>query len=287
MSTGPAAVGDHESALIRRVRRLPVADALVDWGPVRHAGSAGRLGSLVRETPRFAAADLLGLRGVRRYHLREGGRPILLRHGTVDVWTFVEVFARRLYDPPAAVEAALRRAEAPLVVDMGANIGMFGLDALTRHPGARVVAYEPDAESAAIHRRLVDLNAAAERWSLVEACAGPRDGAVRFLPGQETGSHIVDAPVPGSLDVPMVDVLPLLAEADLVKMDIEGGEWAIMADPRFGAASSVVLEYHREGCPGDDPARTAQEILRSHGFDVTPVFQDPAGIGMLWATRAA
>lgn len=277
----------HESPLIRRARRLPVAGALVDWGPVRHAGSAGRLGMLVRETLRFAAADLLGLRGVRRYHLREGGRPILLRHGTVDVWTLVEVFARRLYDPPAAVEAALRRAAAPLVVDMGANIGMFGLDVLTQHPGARIVAYEPDGENAAIHRRLVDLNAAEGQWTLVEACAGPRDGAVTFLPGQETGSHIVEGPMPGSIDVPMVDVLPLLAEADLVKMDIEGGEWAIMADVRFGAASSVVLEYHPEGCPSDDPARSAQEILRSHGFDVTPVFRDPAGIGMLWATRAA
>jgi len=277
----------QESPLIRRARRLPVAKALVDWGPVRHAGSAARLGTLVRETARFAAADLLGLPGVRRYHLRQGGRPVLLRHGSVDVWTFVEIFARRLYEPPAAVADALRRAEAPLVVDMGANIGMFGLDVLSRHPRARVVAYEPDRGNVEIHRRLVGLNTAGERWSLVEGCAGPRDGTVRFLPGQETGSHIVEDRVPGSVDVPMVDVLPLLAGADLVKMDIEGGEWAIMADPRFGAVRSAVLEYHPNGCPSDDPARSAHEILSSHGFDVAPVIHDASGIGMLWATRAA
>ena len=276
----------HESPLIQHARRLPAGDALMDWGPVRHAGSAARLGTLVRESTRFAAADLLGLHGLRRYHLRSGGRPVLLRHGTVDLWTFVEIFARRLYEPPAVVAEALRRAESPLVVDMGANIGMFGLDVLTRHPGARIMAYEPDAENAAIHRRLVGLNAAGERWSLVEACAGARDGTVSFLPGQETGSHIVEGRVPGSVELPIVDVLPLLADADLVKMDIEGGEWAIMADPRFAAARSVVLEYHPQGCPSDDPARTAHELLRAQGFDVTPVFHDPAGIGMLWATRA-
>ena len=66
----------HESPLIQHARRLPAGDALMDWGPVRHVGSAARLGTLVRESTRFAAADLLGLHGLRRYHLRSGGRPV-------------------------------------------------------------------------------------------------------------------------------------------------------------------------------------------------------------------
>jgi len=269
------------------MRRLPLVAGLPDWGPVQHAGSAARLGSFVKETPRFAAADLLGLRGVRRYHLRDGGRPILLRHGTIDVWTFLEVFVRRLYEPPPAVAASLAETDEPLVLDLGANIGMFGVDVLTRRPGARVVAFEPDAHNAAIHRRLLTLDDAGGRWTLVEACAGAQDGAIRFLPGQETGSHIVGEDVAGSIELPMVDVLDQVAAADLVKMDIEGGEWPILADPRFGDARAVVLEYHRQGCPGDDPRELAWELLRSHGFDVIPVFDDPAGIGMVWATRSA
>jgi FkbM family methyltransferase len=292
MSTSDAAVESveadvtsrEESALVRCARRIPVGAAVVDWEPVQHVASARRLGALVHESVRFAAADLLGLPGVRRYHMRRGGRPILLRHGTIDVWTFNEMFVRRVYEPPGAVAADLERADAPHVVDLGANIGMFGLDMLTRYPRARITAYEPDAANAAVHRRLVELNATPE-WRLVEACAGAENGTVTFLTGQETASRIVQDRVPGSVEVPMVDVMPLLAEADLVKMDIEGGEWPLLLDPRFAEVRSVILEYHPHGCPGDDPAASAREILRSHGFDISTVFHDPGGIGMLWATR--
>jgi FkbM family methyltransferase len=274
-----------ESPLIARARRLGPLDALVGWGPVRHAGSAARLSTFVRERARFVAADLLRLPGVRRYHLRDGGRPVLLRHGTIDVWVFVEMFVRRLYEPPPAVAAALERAGEPLVLDLGANVGMFGLNTLTRHPGARVIAYEPEPRNAAQHRRLVELNGVGDRWRLVEACAGARDGSVRFMAGQEAGSHIVDGDPAGSIEVPMVDVLDEIAGADLVKMDIEGGEWGILADPRIAAARALVLEYHPQGCPREDAAAFATELLVGHGFDVTPIFHDADGIGMLWATR--
>lgn len=278
-------VGRDRYALVRRAREVAALAALLDWQPVRHVGSVSRLGALLQEPVRFAAADLAGLAGVRRYHLRSSGRPVLMRHGTVDTWTFSEIFALRLYEPPPAVEAELRALSAPLVLDIGANIGMFGLDLLSRHPGARIIAYEPDAENAAIHRRLVEINAAGDDWQLLEACAGPRDDVVVFLPGQETGSRVVGSRAPGSVDVPMIDVMPLFARADLVKIDIEGGEWELLGDPRFAAARNVVMEYHPDGCPGDDPAATAHELLRGHGFTITPVLEQPDGVGMLWATR--
>jgi FkbM family methyltransferase len=281
----PDAAPHGDSKLVRRVRRVPVARTALEWRPVQHAASARRLGALVRESARFALADLTGVTGLRRYHLRRGGRPVLLRHGTIDIWTFNEIFLRRLYDPPSAVAAALARADPPRVVDLGANIGMFGVDLLSRYPRACVTAYEPDPANAAIHRRLIALNAAEERWQLVQACAGSEDGTVTFLSGRETASRIVEDDVAGTVDVPMEDVLPQLAAAELVKMDIEGAEWSLLRDPRLAQVRALVLEYHPHGCPGDDPAETAEQILRSHGFDITPVFHDPSGIGMLWATK--
>src|SRR5829696_10504297 len=107
-----------ESPLLARARGLGPLDAVAGWGPVRHAGSAARLATFVRERARFAAAELLGLPGVRRYHLRDGGRPVLLRHGTIDLWVLVEMFIRCLYEPPPAVAAALERAAAPRVLDL-------------------------------------------------------------------------------------------------------------------------------------------------------------------------
>jgi FkbM family methyltransferase len=279
-----AAPRSAESPLVARARQFGPLDQLAGWGPVRRAGSAARLSTFVSERARFAAADVLSLPGVRRYHLLDGGRPVLLRHGTIDLWVFYEVFVGRLYEPPAVVAAALERADEPLVLDLGANIGMFGLHALSRHPRARVIAYEPEPGNAAIHRRLVELNGDDGRWRLVEAAAGPRDGSVRFMAGEGPGSHIVDGEAAGSIEVPMVDVLGEIAEADLVKMDIEGGEWGILCDPRIAQAKAIVLEYHLQGCPRADPAAFATELLTGHGFDVTPIFHED-GIGMLWATR--
>lgn len=270
------------SSLLQRASRLP----LLRWQPVRHAGSARKLGVLLRETARFAGADLLGLGGVRRYHLRHAGIPVLLRHGTVDIWTFAELFDLRLYEPPAVVERQLRAAAEPLVVDLGANIGLFGVDILARFPTARVVGYEPEAENAGIHRRLIEITGN-DRWTLVEACAGPEAGTVSFLPGQETGSRVLEDAGAGSVEVPMLDVMPLLGEADLVKMDIEGGEWPILADERFSAVKAAVIEYHPHACPGDDPRRTAHALLEGHGFDVTELFYEPdSRVGMVWATRS-
>ena len=266
--------------------RLPFARGLLDWEPIRHAGSAAKLGALVRESPRFAAAELAGASGVRRYHLRNGGRPVLLRHGTEDVWTFAEIFSLRMYEPPPAVGERLRAAAEPLVVDLGANIGLFGVDALTRHPNARLVSFEPDAENAAIHARLVEINDAAGRWVLVQAAAGTHDGVVSFLAGRENESRVAEPGSPGTVDVLMNDVMPWLGDAELVKLDIEGGEWPILADERFGAVRAVVLEYHPHGCPTDDPQRAAHDLLRGHGLTVMPLFHEPrTGVGMAWGVR--
>jgi FkbM family methyltransferase len=286
---GSISRADHgpDAGFAGRLRRVPGLDRLIDAQPARRVASAIALGRLVRETPAFVANELRAARGLRRYTLRTGGRSVLLRHGTIDVWTFNELFYLRLYEPPPAVAAMLRGVREPVVLDLGANIGLFGLDAQQRYPGAVITAYEPDAESAAIHRQLIERNEAGDRWRLIEACAGPRDGTVTFLPGQETESRIVDEPVPGSVTLPMQDVLRAFAGVDLVKLDIEGGEWSLLADPRFAAARAVVLEYHPPGCPEPDTHATARRLLEQHGYDVIPLFEHPGGVGMVWALRGA
>ena len=50
----------------------------------------------------------------------------------------------------------------------------------------------------------------------------------------------------------MVDVFATLeGHVALLKIDIEGAEWAILEDPRLAAldAEAIVLEWHAMGCP--------------------------------------
>jgi FkbM family methyltransferase len=274
-----------QGALSARLRRVPGLNRVIQAHALRHLASAVALGRLVRETPRFIGNELRGAGGVRSYTLSRSGHQALLRHGTVDVWTFNELFLLELYKPPPPVAAMLARVREPVVLDLGANIGLFGLDAQQRYPGAHITAYEPDAVSARIHREVIARNDAHASWRLVEACAGPRAGSVTFLPGQETESRIIDTPTPESVTLPMVDVLPAFADADLVKLDIEGGEWALLADRRFASARAVVLEYHPPGCPEPDTHSAARRLLEGHGLKVLPLFEHPGGVGMAWGYR--
>ena len=265
---------------IERLRRLGAHPRLVP--AVALALRAGQ----VRGSARFAARELLRrARGAGSvYRLRRGGRFVIVRHGTGDVVTLGEIFHRPDYEPPPEVAAAL--GTPARILDLGANVGMFGLWALTRWPAATVRGYEPDAGNAAIHARAIAANALGRRWALVEAAAGAHEGTVRFASGQAALSHVV-ADGEGDTEVPLRDVLAEVAEADLVKLDVEGGEWAILGDPRFAAAPprAVVLEYHPRGCPGADPRAEVLRLLGSAGLRTHELWARDDGHGMVWGWR--
>jgi FkbM family methyltransferase len=229
-------------------------------------------------------------RGVFAYTTRCDGVRVAIRHGTGDVVTLGEIFHDRQYAPPPELAGVLD--DVRNILDLGANIGLFGAFAARRWPDAGIVAFEPDAANATVHEKTIALNGLGHRWKLIRAAAGARDGHAAFRAGHAALSHLVDerADDPSdeaSSEVRIEDVLPRVADADLVKMDIEGGEWAILRDPRFRTdrPRAVVLEYHPRFCPEDDPHVAASSALAVAGFGVHPLWGRPDGHGMLWAWR--
>lgn len=270
------------SALLRVVRRLatvPIVRRLTGVAPLLRLSYALRA-SLVRERGRFVRNELRSGPVTATYRLRESGLVVAVRHHSGDVMVLDEIFSQCEYEPPPGVDLrVVHRA-----VDLGANIGLFGAWLLGRCPGAQVVAYEADPANAAVHRRAIEANALEDQWRLVEAFAGVREGTTSFTTGLHAVSHEGD----GS-EVPVVDVLPELANADLVKIDIEGAEWPILTDARFGElqARIVVLEYHREGSPDSDPSEAAERALTAAGYDVRHTGRKPAfGAGLVWGVRS-
>jgi FkbM family methyltransferase len=245
---------------------------------------------LVRETTRFFAGELLRPPGVRIYRVRRSGVRVAVRHRGSDAATLAEVFRNGWYEPPAG--AAQRLAQARSILDLGANVGMFGAFAVARWPDAEVVGYEPDPDNATAHERAIAANGLGNRWRLVRAAAGAHDGEVRFAAGHGASSHLADVPGAGAaaetIAVAMQDVLDQMTGADLVKIDIEGGEWELLRDPRFTATPPValVLEYHPAACRSDDPRGAALEALHAAGMRTQPLWHDAAtGVGMAWAWR--
>ena len=222
------------------------------------------------------------------YTLRAGGRRVTIRHGTPDVYLLHEALGREAYIPPRAAADALLAVGRPLrVVDLGANIGLFEIALAPHAPVARVVAYEPDPDNLELLRRNVAGGGGAA-WRIVEACAAGTDGQVPFLAGRFAESRVPEAGAEGpTVTVAARDVFPDLAEADLVKIDIEGGEWEILGDPRLAAtpARALVLEYHRWRCPTREPREAALSALRDAGYATGAPREEAPGFGVVWAWR--
>ena len=242
----------------------------------------------VREWPALVRRELRGRERVSAYRLRGSGLTFHVRHGTDDLAGIQEVFAQRNYLPPDPAMAILRRRAADgslSVVDLGGNLGLFALQAFELFPDARVVSFEPDPGNARLLETTIEANAREESWTLVRACAGVAEREVTFLPGRHLESMRVEEPSAQTVTLPELDVFPYLEGCDWLKIDIEGGEWAIFADPRFAQLRIpvIALEYHAHLCPSDEPRELLGDLLTGAGYTVADFEERTPGIGETWA----
>ncbi len=145
------------------------------------------------------------------------------------------------------------------VLELGANVGYYTVQGALAAPGARYVAVEPHPETAEILRRNLVLNVLGS-VQVVEAAAVGRPGPALVelaLPDNEryvapTGAFLIDLregisdrPARRTVTVPTVDVRTLVADADLIKLDIEGMEADVLEpvlDDVIGRRVQVLVE---------------------------------------------
>jgi FkbM family methyltransferase len=257
----------------------------------------------VTPSARFALNEIFLRRGVRRYRLRRSNRTVFVRHPVFDAWVIHEVINSRVYLPPPPVAHVLEHVGSPRIVDLGAHIGTATLLMLEQFPTAHILAVEPQPDTAQLLRRMVEANGLGGQCEVLEAAAGVADGTAA-MEGFSLLAHFVRAETEeavdllpplrkydvgraGATDVAVVDVLPLLDGADVVKLDIEGAEWPILQDPRFAALgiSSLVLEYHPQGAPDADTLAAVRRVLGDAGFTVGDPVEEHGSVGVVWAWR--
>jgi FkbM family methyltransferase len=270
---------------LRRVAAKPVLAHALRWPPLERIVATILRSTTVRRSALFAARELAGRRGLDAYQLQGSGRTVFLRHGTPDIVTLDEVFYRRDYEFPAAVAAVLHHLDRqPVALDLGANVGFFGVFFLERFGRARVIAIEADEGNVEVLRRCAEVNGGSRQWEIVAAAADTSQGTTRFVSGEYSLSRIADE----GEAIPAIDVFPYFDQADLVKIDIEGAEWPILADPRLAdtPVSAIVIEYHPYRSPESDPRALAARALEAAGFEVLPLHHYEHGHGMLWGLRS-
>ncbi|WP_426750228.1 FkbM family methyltransferase [Myxococcus sp. Y35] len=213
--------------------------------------------------------------------LRSGERLSLRPPPAEDLATAYEVFVAEVYRPPFPLPAApIQR-----IVDVGANCGHSLLFWARHYPRAQVVAFEPHPVHLAMLEHNLALNGLTSRVLVHRAAAGVGSGHIALLDA-ESRSSIVDADGGRALSVPLVDFFDTVGTGpiDLLKMDIEGGEYALLGDPRFARLRirTLVMEWHCTQARPDGKTWT-ERTLESLGYDVTPGLWSGDVNGLLWA----
>ncbi len=236
----------------------------------------------------FALRELNGGHRAHVYRVRESGLRVLIVHGTPDAHALDQAFYQQAHEPPPGALAALQSIGHPLrALDLGANVGLWGLWLHGRFPVAHILALEPDPENVERHRRQIELNGLGEAWQVLAAAAVTSDAPVAFTIGRATNGRVTDAEDAGAVSVAGRDTFALLKDIDLLKIDIEGGEWPILSDPRSKelAVPVVMLEYHAHGAPSSDPASDARVALERAGYATETMAETAEGFGVVWGCK--
>lgn len=248
-----------------------------------------RFAPLVRQRMRFFVAELTGRKLLRTYTPRGSRYAVEIRHASGDLFILEELFGTRVYEPPPQVVRILDDIAAPRILDLGGHVGLFGAFALERWPAATLVSYEPDPGNLVLLDRTRRRNGLQARWGLEAACAGSSAGAVVFAAIGDSVSHVAGEGEQGVV-VRRHDVVPEVLAADVVKIDIEGAEWAILEDSRLaqGGPCAIVLEYHAQAGAMDVQSARARATrrLESMGYAVDDIGLPSPRAGMLWAWRS-
>ncbi|OGA55747.1 MAG: hypothetical protein A3G81_19490 [Betaproteobacteria bacterium RIFCSPLOWO2_12_FULL_65_14] len=198
----------------------------------------------------------------------------------------------RVYEPEVSRELAraLRLRESPLLLDVGANIGLVCLNVLVDVPDAKVVAFEPGAHQAELLQRTINANRLADRVTLVRGALSNRTGTATFAVHRSrhaSGDGFLDTRRAGHTTATEVEISTLDAwwrasgqpHVAAIKIDTEGAElWVLEGGEALLEACrpAVVFELHPHNLRVYPyKARDVVRFFIGRGYGVTTIQGEP------------
>lgn len=160
-------------------------------------------------------------------------------------------------DEYTIIESILKDKEQPCVLDVGANIGLFGIKVLSVKPNARILSVEASPKTYTTLKANVEQNTG-RNWRAINAAAWKNDEDIFFSEDNDSMSHHVSND--GKIKVRGVDLHTLINDPffknqhiDMMKVDIEGAEEAFIcsADSLLKNVESLIIELHPNYCDVD------------------------------------
>ncbi len=221
-------------------------------------------------------------------HQLRNGLKFWCRPGSSDLMSVWDIFTSQKHSDYLS-QFQVRKGDN--VVDIGANIGVFSLQAC--QAGATVTAYEPMADTCKVMQANVNANGMSDRIAVVrkgvaqdsgsrEIFLGNRNHSMScsFFPHENTSADSVTIQT-----IAFADVLAAHTRIDFLKIDCEGAEFEFLVPGcNLSNVDRIVLEYH-EITP-EFRKGTLEAVLRHRGF-ITQVKPWKPGHGIIYAWRAA
>ncbi|KAA3642814.1 MAG: FkbM family methyltransferase [Chloroflexi bacterium] len=221
--------------------------------------------------PVLVTRTFLGLapEDFKQVKLRGRGLNIDVR-GRMDLWSVKETFLDKFY-----VHYGFPLQDGWQVIDIGAGLGEFSLDAAQGNPKSRIYAFEPFPASYKLLQTNIKQNGLANIQAFNQAIGAER-GSLHLDLSEEEPLKIrgLDKDYEEGIEVPaltLADVfeqLPL-QQCDLLKLDCEGAEYAILfnAPPEtLEKMQRIVMEYH-DGMT-EHTHKELVSFLEDRGFSV-------------------
>ena len=162
----------------------------------------------------------------------------------------------------------------PVIVDGGSNIGVSVVFFKTLYPAARVMAFEPSETAYELLARnaghLPDVD-------LQRVALGRGNGMVAFFEEPDDPASLLRSTRSERLPNPVKTTVEqrrlsdfIVEDVDLVKLDIEGAETAVVeelaASGKIDRVGQMIVEYHHRLDPDRDHVDVFLALLRDYGF---------------------
>jgi FkbM family methyltransferase len=162
-----------------------------------------------------------------------------------------------------------------VILDAGANIGLFACWAAQRNPDAAIVAIEPFPRNFDRLMEHVSQNAFGQRIQGLQSALSSSNGTANISTVAEASQmlRVTGSQAPGSVEAPTLTLAAVVEQMpyssiDLMKMDIEGSEYDVLLSTpptTFARIRRISLEYH----PSPEGRRNKKDLasyLRSCGY---------------------
>lgn len=203
------------------------------------------------------------------YELRNGTRCVL-RPGTSDRMIFNDIWLRRVY----CRENTIRPND--VVIDIGAQIGLFSLFAASR--SARVYSFEPFPENFSMLKENIARNHLEDRVLPFRLAVWSTLGQVELYRSDLSGSHSVMVRSSASVHAETTTLERIMNDhrigrCGLLKIDAEGSEYPILyTTPRdvLARVDRISLEWHDLESPAmpQYEHNSLKRFLEGQGFRV-------------------